>query len=86
MKQNGDILMFALVNLLVGGIAACLGFNMLLKNPIDVAGYMATLGGLCLVSFSWFITSAAHFRSSGTTPWWSSRRLFQMSKSETKLV
>lgn len=86
MKQNGDLYLYACVNALTGFIALCLGISKLDLDLCDIAGYFAVLGGGCLISFGWFIVSAAIFRTYGANPWWSSRRLFKLSQHETKLA
>lgn len=86
MKINGDLYLFAFVNILTGLIASGIGIAKLQASLSDVTGYFALLGGACLVSFGWFVVSAAIYRSHGANPWWSSRRLFRLSQYETRLV
>lgn len=86
MKINGDLYLFAFINILTGLIASGIGVFDLQANLVDPTGYFAILAGGCLVSFGWMVVSAAIFRSHGANPWWSSRRLFKISKSEAKLA
>lgn len=86
MKINGDLYLFASINILIGLISSGVGVFDLLVDLGDPTGYFAAMAGGCLVSFGWMVISAAIFRSHGSNPWWSSRRLFKISKSETKLA
>lgn len=86
MKINGDLYLFASINILTGLIASGIGIIKLQGSLSDPIGYFALLAGSCLVSFGWFVVSAAIYRSHGANPWWSSRRLFRLSQYETKLV
>jgi sulfite exporter TauE/SafE len=85
MKQNGDLYLFALIYCTVGFISGCMGVNLALRDPHGASGYFAIIAGVLLCLFGWFVVSSAVFRVQGTTPWWSSRRLFKLSKHETKL-
>lgn len=86
MKINGDLYLFASINILVGLIASGIGVFDLLADLANPTGYFASMAGCCLVLFGWMVISAAIFRSHGANPWWSSRRLFKISQSETKLA
>lgn len=86
MKHNGDLYLYALVNFVTGFTVALLGVNKLLRDADSITGYFAIFGGVCLVCFSWMVISSAVFRTHGATPWWSSRRLFRVSKFESKMV
>lgn len=85
MKNNGDMYLYSMVNASTGLCAFGIGMNMILRNPYTVTGYLPTFAGICLMAAAWFITSSVHFRTYGFNAWWSSRRIFQISKHEKQV-
>lgn len=86
MNINGDLYLFASINILTGLISSGIGVFDLQASLRDPTGYLAVLAGGCLISFGWMVVSAAIYRSHGANPWWSSRRLFKLSKNEARLA
>jgi hypothetical protein len=82
MRNNGDMYLYAMTNAGVGIALVGLACNMLARDPSWFAGYLSGGAGVCLLLAGWIIASSVHYRFYGRDRWWSSRRLFKLSKHE----